>query len=82
MDTCGCPAGGWVARPSLNQLLKLDASDSQFLDNHLGNGLGLCSCCLEGMLALKKTLTNEGRWNGLNPQFQNLQSHSKEKNNI
>ena len=39
MDTCGCPAGGWVALSSLNQLLKLDAADSQFLDNHLGNGL-------------------------------------------
>ena len=82
MNTCGCPAGRWVARSSLNQLLKLDAADSQFLDNHLGNGLWFMLMLPGGHVSFKKTLTNEGRWNGLNPQFQNLQSHSKEKNNL
>ena len=48
MDTCGCPAGGWVALSSLNQLLKLDAADSQFLDNHLGNGLWFMLMLPEG----------------------------------
>lgn len=55
MDTCGCPAGGWVAPPSLNQLLKLDAADSQFLDNHLGNGLWFMLMLPGGHVSFKKT---------------------------
>lgn len=79
MDTCGCLAGGWGARSSLNQLLKLDAADSQFLDNHLGNGLWFMLMLLGGRVSFKTTLTNEGRWNGLNPQFQNLQKSLQRK---
>lgn len=68
---------GGGARSSLNQLLKLDAARTPS-SMTFAMVDGLCSCCPRAV-SFKTTLTNEGRWNGLNPQFQTFKVTPKKK---